>query len=158
MKRLRSLSLGKQFSLPAIALAALAATGAVAFSKVAPSDIGSITAAHLSDVDRVEFLTFSEETLDAFSKPAMISTITRACAITGCSINDLHPAILAYADTMTDDQLDAGRWAQMRLITESLRALDKAEPGTDAADAAYLELTAAARIAHLYTAKLHHLR
>lgn len=96
--------------------------------------------------------------MTAFSSDAMSDTIQKACNTVGCDIDDLHPTILAYADTMTRDQLEAGRWAQMRLIVQHLEAIGKTPEGSDSSKSAHLELTAAARIAHLYTAKLHYHR
>ncbi|MGB3689702.1 MAG: hypothetical protein WBA02_10420 [Jannaschia helgolandensis] len=94
----------------------------------------------------------------AFSQNAMVETINKACEVVGCDIDNLHPLILAYADTMDRDQLDSGRWAQMRTIVENLAVIDKSPDGSESKVSAQLELTAAARIARLYTAKLHYLR
>ncbi len=96
--------------------------------------------------------------MPAFSGRAMLETIDKACEVVGCNIDDLHPQILAYADTMDADQLEAGRWAQMRLIVQHLELIEGAPKDSVRAMAAHLELAAAARIARLYTARLYSLQ
>lgn len=134
-------------SLIGIAIGAIAATGALTFSGHRGEATSAPNAAVVSPIP-------TDVALVAFTDVAVKSTIAKACRITRCRIEDLHPQIQDYADAMTREQLEAGRWAQMRLISKAIRRVEGTPPGSDARELASLELTAAARIAHLYDTRL----
>lgn len=135
-----------RYVIPAIVASGTTVTTVVALGQVSPITPDDRLASG-NVIDKIEFTSFGER--------AIAQTIEDACVRTDCDGTGLHPMIKAYADQMDEDQLDAARWAQVRLVLQGIRALDAAALGSDAAALAHLELTAAARIAKFYTSKIH---
>ena len=77
---------------------------------------------------------------------ALQTALTEACDRTGCDADVLHPMILASADNMSSDELSHVLDAQVRIQAESAAARDRAQPGSDDARMAELEILAAEQI------------
>lgn len=135
-----------RFAIPVVVAAGTTATTVAALGHMPGAPVKTTAVEPVKSVSLVKFTAFSED--------EVTYAIRDVCVLTGCDEADLHPMIKAYADAMTPEELDAARWAQVRLLAHGMRSLEAAAPGSNAADLAHLELTAAARIAHFYTEKL----
>lgn len=145
MRPARKLKLMARFAIPCLVAIGTTATTVVALGQMSGPSL--IAADSPRDSIRAVELT-------AFSDKDVTEIIKDACIMTGCDQERLHPMIKAYVKGMTLEQLDAARWAQLRLLAHGMQSLEAAVPGSNAADLAHMELTAAARIAHFYTQTL----
>ena len=134
-----------RFAIPAIVAVGTTVTTVVALGQMPASTLTTENAA-VEAVAGIEFTSFSEGDVTR--------TIEEACTMTGCDEASLHPMIKTYASQMDVEQLDAARWAQVRLLTHGMQTMKSANPGSEAAAKAQMELTAAARIAHYYTKQM----
>lgn len=134
-----------RFAIPCVVAIGTTATTVVALGQIS----GTSLVAAESPRDSIRAVEFT-----AFSDRDVTHVIKDACIMTGCDEETLHPMIKAYVKGMTPEQLDAARWAQLRLLAHGMRSLEAAVPGSNAADLAHMELTAAAQIAHFYTQTL----
>lgn len=101
-------------------------------------------------IEDIEFVSQTATARDA----ALEEALARACDVTGCDAETLHPMIMASVGRMTEEELRAALDAQARVQAESLAIRNRSLPGTDSARMAEMELLAGERIAALYELEL----
>lgn len=131
----------------------MALGGSLAAALIIANDMHGPTLAYAPfEPDAIQDVEFVSQ--PAARDEALREALVRACGVTGCQAETLHPMIMASVARMTEDELRAGLDAQARVQAESLALRNRSLPGTESARMAEMELLAGERIAALYELEL----